>query len=97
MICLDTSVLVVESLIPDAGDHDACGNLIQRPDVCVYTHALSETFATLTGGALGFRVDASIAADLVKDSIVAFTTVVALDAADLLDAQTVARTRGIRG
>jgi predicted nucleic acid-binding protein len=27
MICLDTSVLV-ESLIPDAAEHDACGNLI---------------------------------------------------------------------
>ena len=38
----------------------------------IHVYAFTETFSTLTGGRLGFRVSAEDAASLLRDSILSF-------------------------
>ena len=59
-------------------------------------HALAETFSTLTGGRLGFRVDPDQAAGLIA-SLAASLRFVELTAEETLGALASAKSRGIRG
>ncbi len=93
---LDTTVLVA-SLIPDEPDHAACDALISRRSSVIYLHALNETFATLTGGRLGVKIDPDVAARLIEESILPLVSVVELNAAEVTKAQHAARARGVRG
>jgi predicted nucleic acid-binding protein len=52
---LDSSVLVA-ALAPDESKHADCLALLLQGGNCIYSHALLETFSTLTGGKLGVRV-----------------------------------------
>lgn len=54
---LDSSV-IVSALCAGDPDHDACRKVILSGRHSVLAHAFSETFSTLTGGRLGFRVPA---------------------------------------
>lgn len=93
----DSSVLIA-ALLPSEDHHAACAALMNGIDsVVVHIHALNETFATLTGGALGFRVDANLAARLIRERIVARTSIIILDANDVGDALDQARSHGVRG
>lgn len=46
---LDSSVLVA-ALVSDEHNHAQCLALLLEGGNCIYSHALLETFATLTGG-----------------------------------------------
>jgi len=59
-------------------------------------HALAETFATLTGGRLGFRYLPDDAAALIRE-LTQTINFVELDAAETLAALDVAQQRGVRG
>jgi hypothetical protein len=65
--------------------------------VVVHVHALNETFATLTGGSLGFRVDADLAARLIREQIITRATMIVLDAEEVTEALAKARAHGVRG
>ncbi len=93
---LDSAVLVA-SLVPDDPDHAACDALLNEAGNWTTLHSLNETFATLTGGRLGIRVDADVAARLIRESIVPALDFVALELQDILAAQASAKLQGVRG
>jgi predicted nucleic acid-binding protein len=93
---LDSSVLVA-SLSPDDPDHAACDALLNQAGSWISPHALNETFATLTGGRLGLRVDADVAAMMIRESIVPCVNFVDLAVDEIVAAQGSARKQGVRG
>jgi hypothetical protein len=93
---LDTSVLI-GALLPQDADHAACCGALSQPDCVIHVHALNETFATLTGGSMGFRVDADAAASLIRERIASRVQVIVLGADETLEAHGTARARGVRG
>ena len=93
---LDSSVLVA-SLMPDDPHHAACDARLNEPENWISPHALNETFATLTGGRLGMRVDPDIAAKMIRESIVPCVNFVELTVGEIVAAQGMARQMGVRG
>ena len=93
---LDSSVLVA-ALVPAQAGHDESLVQMNEPERFVFVHAMNETFATLTGGSLGFRVDANLAAKLIQDRIVQRMQVIVLDENDTSHALAAARSHGVRG
>lgn len=94
-VFLDSSVLVA-ALVEDEPHHEACLPLLGRKAV-VWSHALAETFATLTGGRLGQRVAPDVAAELIESSLVPRLRLVELAAADIVKALRQTNAIGIRG
>ena len=95
-LALDTSVVIAALDAADSG-HEACRRLLLSAKLFVYGHALTETFSTLTGGALGMRLSAAAAAAILRDNVVPRLTVVHLTERELLDAYDDSTRRGIRG
>jgi predicted nucleic acid-binding protein len=96
-VLCDSSVLIA-ALLPSENHHVACAAVLNGTDtIVIHVHALNETFATLTGGSLGFRVDAALTARLIRERIVAHATMIMLEAEDVMDAQEKARAHGVRG
>jgi predicted nucleic acid-binding protein len=93
---LDSSVLVA-ALVPDEDSHAESLALLMEGGNEVYSHAFLETFSTLTGGKLGVRVDADLAAKLLNETVLPLVRVVELAGEDILAALLVARKHGIRG
>lgn len=93
---LDTSVILA-SLDADEPAHVACDRLLAEGKHRLYVHALAETFSILTGGRGARRLDAAIAARLIRESVLPFVEVVDLSGADTIEAIEQARARGIRG
>jgi len=91
------SAVIVASLVPDDPDHAVCHTLLRQSGNLTTLHALHETFSTLTGGRLGIRVDAGVAARLIRDSIVPLINIIPLTIEDILETQAAARARGVRG
>ncbi len=93
----DSSVLIA-ALLPNEDHHAACALLLSETDSSVvHVHALNETFATLTGGSLGFRMDAQLAARLIRERIVVRASMIALEANAVTHALDQARAHGVRG
>ncbi len=82
---LDSSV-IVSALCAGDPDHAACRTVLSAGRHSVFTHSLAETFSTLTGGRLGFRVPAADAANLLRRQIAPKLRIISLDADDLLTA-----------
>lgn len=94
-VLLDSSVLVA-ALVEDEPRHEACLSLLGRK-AAAWTHALAETFSTLTGGRLGLRVAPDVAADLIEESLVPRLRLVEMTRTDLLRALREANAVGVRG
>lgn len=96
-VLCDSSVLIA-ALLPSQEHHSASATALNGTDeVVVHVHALNETFATLTGGSLGFRVDADLAARLIREQIINRAITIVLDAEEVTDALEKARAHGVRG
>ena len=93
---LDSSVLIA-ALAPDEARHAESLTLLRPGSNVVYAHAILETFSTLTGGRLGIKVDADLAAQLLKETILPRVHVVELGIAELMTALKQARRHGVRG
>ncbi len=93
---LDSSVLVA-ALAPDEPKHADCLALLLQGGHCIYSHALLETFATLTGGKLGVRVTPDLVAQMISETILPRVSVIELSSAEIVDALRVAQSRGVRG
>jgi predicted nucleic acid-binding protein len=90
--------VLIAALLPSEDHHGASAAVLNGTDtMVVHVHALNETFATLTGGSLGFRVDADLTARLLREQIVARAAMVVLDAEEVTDALDKARAHGVRG
>ena len=85
-VLCDSSVPIA-ALVPSEDHHAASAAALKEADtMVVHVHALNETFATLKGGSLGFRVDADLAARLIREQIVARATLIVLNADEVTDA-----------
>lgn len=93
---LDSSVLVA-ALAPDESKHADCLALLLQGGNCIYSHALLETFSTLTGGKLGVRVTPNLAAQMLSETILPRVSVIELSSAEIMEALSVAQSRGVRG
>ena len=96
IVAVDSSVLIAYLLSSDARHH-AASVLLQKHRPFIHRHALSETFSTLTGGKLRFRLTAREAADLVRDEILPNVRTTELDDAELIEALALSQERGVRG
>lgn len=96
MNALDSSVLIA-ALAPDEARHAESLALLMQGGNAVYAHAILETFSTLTGGSLGVKVDADLAATLLSETILPRVHVVELGSAELMASLQQARLRGVRG
>ncbi len=97
MKCAVDSSVIVSALCAGDPDHDACRKVLLAHRPSVLAHAFAETFSTLTGGRLGFRVPASDAAKLLRQQIAPKLSNIPLDESDLLTAFEEAELRGVRG
>jgi predicted nucleic acid-binding protein len=93
---LDSSILVA-SLLPADPDYAACEQLLAQPGGLTLAHSFNETFATLTGGRLGIRIDQDTAAAMIRESILPSVQLVDATGPMILDAHSQARSRGARG
>lgn len=95
-LALDTSI-IVGALDGDDPDHTACRKLLLSAKFSIHSHALSETFATLTGGRLAIRLSAVDAAAILRHQVAPRLAIIPLEEADLLKAYDESTRRGIRG
>lgn len=93
---IDTSVIVA-ALDGSDPDHSVCRTLLLSAKLAAWSHALTETFSTLTGGRLGIRISPSIAASILRDKVATRLAITNLTEAELLDSYEAAETRGVRG
>jgi hypothetical protein len=78
MKALDTSVILA-SLSPDEPRHAACDRLVSQGTHVVWLHALTESFAILTGGSR--RLSPAAATQLIEESVLPFVRTQALSQA----------------
>ena len=95
-LALDSSILIA-ALVTAEARHEACHALLDEQEVNIYCHALVETFGTLTGGRLGYRVSSGMAAELIEKSILPWVKVIQLSPKELIGAFHDAQSRGARG
>jgi len=93
---LDASILVA-ALCGGDPDHEACRALVMSGRHVVFAHGLAESFSTLTGGRLGFRLPAAEASKLLRHHLVPRINCVSLDGDAQLRAFDEAEARGVRG
>lgn len=93
---LDSSVLVA-ALAPDETKHTDCLALLLKGGHRIHSHALLETFSTLTGGKLGVRVTSDLAAQMLSETILPRVTVIKLSTDEIMGALRVAQSRGVSG
>jgi predicted nucleic acid-binding protein len=93
---VDTSVIISAMIGADAS-HDSCRRILLAARHSVFSHALSETFSTLTGGRLGMRVSPGDTASMLRDRVAPRLVVETLLETELLNAYAEAGKRGIRG
>jgi predicted nucleic acid-binding protein len=95
-LLLDTSVIVA-SLDGDEPHHAACDLLLSTGGHVAYAHALSETFAVLTGGKPSRRLRPAFAVRLIEDNVLPFVELIHLTGKETLAAITQSEARGVRG
>lgn len=93
---LDSSVLVA-ALASDELKHAECLALLLKGGNCIYSHALLETFSTLTGGKLGIRVTADFAVRMLSETVLPRVSVIELSSAEIIAALGIAQSLGVRG
>jgi predicted nucleic acid-binding protein len=93
---LDTSI-VIASLDADEPQHAACDRLLAAGGHKLFAHALAESFAILTGGRGGRRVQPKLAAELIASSVLPFVELVHLTGRETMAALAEADRRGVRG
>ena len=96
MSYIDTSVLVA-AMVAGEAYHKECRSLILKETVGMYGHGLTETFSTLTGGRMAFRLAPSVAANLLEQHFAPRLTITSLTPNEILKAMAEAEGRGVRG
>jgi predicted nucleic acid-binding protein len=100
-IALDTSILVA-AIIGTEMYHMECQQLIVKPpdnaERLLYSHGITETFSTLTGGKKAFRVPANAASKILEHGFLPrFTSITTITPVETLGAMSEAEARGVRG
>lgn len=95
-VFLDSSILIA-ALVPSERKHAESLACLMSGTPLVYQHAFLETFAMLTGGRLGARVDADLVAKLIRQTLLPRVRIVNLDEGEIVEALQLARLHGVRG
>jgi predicted nucleic acid-binding protein len=90
---IDTSVLVA-AMIESEDFHEPCRAVVVKGEANMYSHGITETFSTLTGGKKTFRLSAAVAAEFLDDHFVPRLTISTLTPTEILRAMREAETRG---
>ena len=93
---VDSSVLVA-AVVDSEKHHAACLALLQKGGLQAHSHALVETFSTLTGGRNLPRVSAAVAAEILETTVLPRVKTVQLSARAIIQAMKEAEARGVRG
>ncbi|HEV7405632.1 MAG TPA: PIN domain-containing protein [Chthoniobacteraceae bacterium] len=93
---IDSSIIVA-AVAQDEDHHSECLKLLHIGNCMARTHALSETFSTLTGGRLPERFGAAEVAQALQETVIPRIRVFDLTVAQLLGAMQEAELRGVRG
>lgn len=96
MIAFDSSILVA-ALVQSERHHAECRALVTSGPFAVWTHALVETFNTLTSGKIKPRPSAADVAKALRSSIRPRATLLHLSDDQLFTAFDESEPRGIRG
>lgn len=91
------SSIIVSALCADDPDHEACRKVLLSRRPSVFIHAFAETFSSLTGGRLGFRIPATDAARLLRRQVAPKLARVVLPEDDIINALEESEARGVRG
>ena len=92
----DSSILVA-ALAEAEIHHAACAALLAKSRGCIFAHALTEVFNTLTGGRSGYRIAPQQAAELIEFEIFPAVGVISLSPKEMITAMRSAHLRGVRG
>jgi predicted nucleic acid-binding protein len=92
----DSSVLVA-AIVESEADHLTSLALVRNGGLVVNTHALAETFSSLTGGELRFRLAPSTAVAAIERAVVPAVVAYSLNFEECLAATREAHARGVRG
>ena len=84
-VYLDTSVIVA-ALLSDQAKHAECLELLSGESGVILQHGLLETFSTMPGGRLGFRVDAEVVTDLLSCTVLVNVDVIELTTEEFMTA-----------
>lgn len=95
-IYLDSSI-VVASLLAGQNYHSESLKLLETGNASISQHGLLETFATLTGGKLGFRVPAEVVTELITTTVLPKTETIQLTTDEVVAAFVEAKKHGVRG
>jgi predicted nucleic acid-binding protein len=99
-IHIDTSVLVA-AMVTSEDFHAECFRLVMHPEdsqtIGMYSHGLTETFSTLTGGRRRVQLPADVVADMLQQDYLPHLVPASLEPAEILQAMCEARSRGVRG
>lgn len=95
-VAVDSSILVA-ALDAQQKHHTQCFDLLDLPELCMLSHAVSECFSSLTGGRLGCRVPAGLVTQALAASILPAIKSCVLAAEEIVSALETAEKRGIRG
>jgi predicted nucleic acid-binding protein len=95
-IVFDSSILVA-ALDATSEFHAECAALLDTGDGVIHVHALAESFATLTGGRLAFRLPPDEAHMLLSEDVLPFVKTVVLAGEEVMATTAGAKQRGIRG
>lgn len=93
---VDSSVLVA-ALVDSERHHPTCLALLREGELQAHSHALVETFSSLTGGRNLPRVSPSIAAEIIEATVLPRVKIVSLSARQIIHSMKEAESRGVRG
>ncbi len=94
--CIDTTILVA-AMVGDERNHDSCRRLVAAGKMALYSHGLTETFSTLTGGRRSFRLAPALATKLLVDSFAPILQITTLTPTEIMRAMAECELRGVRG
>ena len=93
---IDTSILVA-AIIANEPFHTECDQLLDQPEMGLYTHGLTEAFSTLTSGRKSFKMRPSLASSILEEDYAPFLSFISLSPTETLRAMRDAEARGVRG
>ncbi|WP_420468703.1 type II toxin-antitoxin system VapC family toxin [Panacagrimonas sp.] len=95
-VALDSSVLT-GALLEREPHNQSCRKLLTRRSLTAWTHAISETFSSLTGGRQEWRVPPSVASQLIDGLLMPRLNFIELNAQEMSAALREAQAAGVRG
>ena len=93
---IDTSILVA-AMVAGESHHESCRKLVVTGGIGMYSHGITETFSTMTGGRKAFRLRAATVSSLLAGHFIPKLQMISLSDVEILSALGECEERGVRG